>query len=325
MKRALVFVSLLTSIALPTPAAAEPANRAVADSFITLGTQGGPVSSPLRSQPANVLLRNADAYIVDAGDGAVQRLAQAGVSLNTVRAVFLSHLHFDHTSGLGAILALRHQMGVPGVLAVYGPPGTKKLVDHLLLSMEPGAEIGNGYSGDAYKLPQATARAIEITGGSMIELPGIRLTSVQNSHYSFVLGSGEDARYKSLSYRFDMPERSIVYTGDTGPSRAVEQLAAGADLLVVEMMNAEAVLAGLKRQSPTMPPAALARLRRHLVEHHVSAAQVGELASRAKVKRVVITHIAPAVVTVEQDADYKRNIAWQYRGPVEIADDLDRF
>lgn len=313
------FASLPVSTMAETPSSASP------NSFITLGTQGGPVSSPHRSQPANVLIRGPDAYIVDAGDGAVQRLAQAGLSLNSVRAVFLSHLHSDHTAGLGAILALRHQMGVPGVLAVYGPPGTQKLVDHLLLSMEPGAEIGNGYPGVAYTPPQATARAIEIAGGETTELPGIRVTSVQNSHYSFAPASPEDAKYRSLSYRFDMPERSIVYSGDTGPSTAVEQLATGADLLIVEMMNADAVLSSLKVVAPNMPPSAREGLRRHLVGHHVSAEQVGELASRARAKRVVITHISPAVVTDEQDAAYKTDIAKRFRGAVEIANDLDRF
>ena len=64
---------------------------------------------------------------------------------------------------------------------------------------------------------------------------------------------------------------------------------------------------------------------RHLAAHHLSPEQVGELASRARVGRVVITHIVPGNMTAEQQARYRAGIAQHYRGPIRFADDLDRF
>ena len=56
------------------------------------------------------------------------------------------------------------------------------------------------------------------------------MTAASNSHYTFSPGSAEVAKFVSLSFRFDAPDRSIVYTGDTGPSENVERLARNADL-----------------------------------------------------------------------------------------------
>src|SRR3954466_6083356 len=68
--------------------------------FIVLGTASGPNSEAARAQPANALTIGGQVYLVDAGDGAVAQLAKANLRLAAVRAVFLSHLHFDHTGGM---------------------------------------------------------------------------------------------------------------------------------------------------------------------------------------------------------------------------------
>ena len=322
-----VAVALTMSHAVVGAAAQQPpsAPPTVAAEFVTLGTQGGPLPSAERSQPANVLVRGPDAYVVDAGDGTVQRLAAAGIRLNRVRAVFLSHLHWDHVGGLQAVLGLRYQTNVPGVLTVYGPPGTQRLVDGLVASMQPGSEAGYGIPGARRIPPEDTVRVVELRDGGRAELPGIAVTAAENSHYSFAPGSPEAERYKSLSFRFDMPERSIVYTGDTGPSADVERLAAGADVLVSEMIDLPATLDNVARVSPAMPPELREGMARHLADHHLSPVQVGEFAARAGVGRVVVTHLVPGRMTAEQEASYRAGIAQYYRGPVQFAADLDRF
>jgi ribonuclease BN (tRNA processing enzyme) len=316
------------SMSLPAIGAAAqepPTASPAAAEFITLGTQGGPLPSAERSQPANVLVRGPDAYVVDAGDGTVQRLTGAGIRLNRVRAVFLSHLHWDHSAGLQAILGLRYQTNAPGRLIVYGPPGTQRLVDGLVASMQPGSEAGYGIPGARRIPPEDTVGVVELRDGGHVELPGISVTAAENSHYSFPAGSPEAERYKALSFRFDMPERSIVYTGDTGPSANVERLAAGADLLVSEMIDLPATLDNIARNSPGMPASVREGMTRHLAAHHLTPGQVGELAARAGVRRVVVTHLVPGNMTAEQKAAYLAEIARNFGGAVEIADDLDRF
>ncbi len=323
MTKPVVFLApLVALLALSgTPAAATDR-----DTFITLGTHGGPVPEAKRSEPANALIVDRAVYLVDAGDGAAEQLAKAGLSLQALKAVFISHLHFDHTGGLFAVLGLRHQTNAPGKLKIYGPPGIKETVDGLLAAIRPGAVSGYGVPGEEIIPPKDTVEVIEIRDGAHVSLDGFTVTAAENSHYSFPPGSDMDKRFDSLSFRFDLPDRSIVYTGDTGPSDAVTALAKGADVLVSELIDAEVANSivvpadgtdAQKKRSQVM--------KQHLSTHHLTPEQVGKMAAEAKVGRVVITHLVASRRPDVSTDSYVAEIRKSYSGPVEIADDLNRY
>ena len=91
------------------------------------------------------------------------------------------------------------------------------------------------------------------------------------------------------------------------------------------MIDLAATLENVARNSPDMPAPVREGVSRHLAAHHLSPVQLGELASRAGVGRIVVTHIVPGSMTAGQEASYRAGIAQHYGGPVEFADDLDRF
>lgn len=283
------------------------------------------MSSADRSQPANALVTGEGSILVDAGDGAVQQLAKSGISVTQVRAVFLSHLHFDHTGGLAALLGLRQQLRVKGRLPIYGPPGTKDFIEGLVSAMRPASEAGYGIPGQAFEDPATTVEVVELVDRQAVQLPGVLVNARQNTHYSFPPGSEMDRRFKALSLRFDLADRSIVYTGDTGPSTAVEELAKGADLLVSELIDEEATIAGVRRMSPNADPAQIRMIVEHLTSHHLTPADVGRLAKVAGVKQVVVTHLAGDRPTGRDIARYRAGIKATFPGSVTIARDLEQF
>lgn len=309
-------------LCVTTPAAA--GDDARPNRFITVGTKGGPVLDPARGQPANALLVGDDAWLIDAGDGAASRLAAAGVSLRDLDGVFISHIHFDHTAGLAAVIGLRYQTNAPGALTIYGPPGTREMVDGLLAFMAPMARSGYGLDGATYIDPAETVDVIEIRDGARIALDGVTVTAAENTHYSFAKGSALDEQFDSLSLRFDLADRSIVYSGDTGPSAALEKLAKGADILFVEMIDPQKTIDVLRKTSPDLPPAVFEDMIQHLSAHHLTTREIGKMAARAKVKKVVVTH----VVVGEGDppvAPYIDEIRDLFDGDVAVAEDLDQF
>ena len=165
----------------------------------------------------------------------------------------------------------------------------------------------------------------ELRDGGSVEIAGMSVSARNNSHYSFEAGSNLASRFESLSFRFDLPGRSIVYTGDTGPSTAVEELAAGADLLVAEMMDVDGTIAAIRRNNPNMPEAVSRGIEQHLRNHHLLPKDVGEMAARAGVGAVVVTHFAGRERGDPGHFEYLREIAEQFDGPVVIANDMDVF
>lgn len=303
------------------------ASAEVADAgrWVTLGTVAGPVASPTRSQPANLLVVGGQNILVDVGDGTAGQLAKFGLRTAQVDAVFISHLHWDHTGGLGALLGLRAQTNSPPNLKIYGPPGTEELVAGLIASMVPGATAGYGVPGAPRADLNELTEVIELRDQNSVDIAGMNVSMRNNTHYSFDPGSVLADQFESLSFRFDLPGRSIVYTGDTGPSKAVEELAAGADLLVAEMMDVADTITEVRRDNPNMPEPVARGIEQHLSNHHLLPSDVGEMAARAGVGAVVVTHFAGRERGDPAHFEYLREIAEHFDGPVVIANDLDTF
>jgi ribonuclease BN (tRNA processing enzyme) len=290
--------------------------------WTTLGTMSGPIASPDRSQPSNLLWNNKHAILIDAGDGAAEQLAKAGHALIDVDAIILTHLHIDHTGGLSAIIGMRYQQHIPGALNIYGPPGTGQLVDGILASEKPLLDLDAASNPQVAQLVPGKTAVVEIIDGEQFSVDDVKITATENSHYGFKIGSANYKAYQSLSYRFDMSDRSIAFTGDTGPSDAVQALAKGVDLLVSEITSPDADLAALKAERPDLPFIAYPVLKNHFEEQHLTADAVGKLAAGAGVGSVVTTHDPIPDNLIPQA---RAAIASHYDGPVAFAKDLDNF
>ncbi len=318
LARALLGLALIA--AAPGVSAAE---------WVTLGTGGGPLTRLQRAQPANALVVDGAVYLFDTGDGVQRQLAAAGLQAAKVKAIFLSHHHYDHNGGLGPLLVSRWLFNTYSPLPVVGPPGTVAMVAGLAAAFRATELAPITIGGPPKPAIGATAAPKDLPAD--LAAPAlvysddkVRVFAVANDHYHFAPGSEEARQARSYAYRVDANGRSVVYTGDTGPSKRVEALAAGADLLVSEVIDLAAMRDVLSRAAD-LPKAALGPMMAHMEQDHLTPAEVGKLATAAKVKAVVLTHIAPGLDDQVDPAALKAGVAAHFRGSVEVADDLDRF
>lgn len=280
-----------------------PGSAAGGVSLLLLGTQGGPEAIPGRAGIASLVTVSGRHYLVDAGEGLVQQLARAEVPATAVRTVLLTHLHDDHTVGLGALASFKYTFGEPK-LELIGPPGTSRLAAGLLAFATLNAEI----RGAERQRPPLKSAILgkEVRPGIVLDDGVVKVTAAENTHYSFAPNSPASSN-KSYSYRFEAPGRVIVFTGDTGPSAAVEKLAKGADILVAEMVTAVDIA--------RVPP----NVVEHMLHEHLNPTEVGKLANAAGAKKLVISHYRTAT-----DADVAE-IRRHYAGEIVLGMELDRF
>jgi len=299
--------------------------------ILFLGTAGGPPLRLYRSEPSTLLIVDGRAYLIDCGIGTMRRMLQAGVKSEQVRTIFFTHLHGDHDLGLADVMAndfFRQSVtGRPEPIDIYGPPQTKELVDaafhFITVGFRPFENLPQPNDG-AYQSPFVTHEFDR--GGVVFQDDKIRVTAAENSHYA-LMPPQRRGQFRSYSYRIETPHGVIVFTGDTGPSEAVERLARGADVLVAEANNGlpEEVAkstAAMAAQSHWSPEQARA-FRAHFEVEHLDTHEVGQLAAKAEVKAVLLDHYVPQN-KAEQAADVT-SVRSSFSGPVFAPDDLDRY
>jgi len=267
--------------------------------LITLGTSAGPPPRAHRAQSCNLLTVNGSHYVIDAGDGVARRLAQAGISVREIGTVFITHHHDDHTAGLGTLLSVAWDQNRTHPIHVYGPPRTEELVKAAVQYFNISAEIRMADGGRTIPLARVFF-GHDVGTGVVYQDANIKVTAVENSHFAFHEGPAA-GKHKSYAYRFETPDRLIVFTGDTGASDAVTELAKGADLLVSETSSCQSRMEEMADDGrwQAMSPAERAGIMRQMTQGHMTLEEIGTMAASANVKTVVLSHL-----THKRDGDY---------------------
>lgn len=213
---------------------------------------GSSGSFPGPGNPASCYLVTAGAtrVVLDLGNGALGALASY-LSLDDVDAVLLSHLHADHCLDLCPYYVYRryHPDGRRPRLPVYGPAGVAaRLARAYDLDPEPGMTGEYDFR--------------EWTDGQTVHIGELSVTVTQVVH-----------PVTSYAMRLEHHGRSLVYSGDTAPSTALADLAAGADLLLAEASFHEG--------------------RDDVPELHMTGRQAAATATKAGATRLVLTHLPP--------------------------------
>lgn len=287
--------------AQPQAQAQRQASRA---ELVLLGT-GMPRPNPEASGPATAVVLGDRLFLFDAGPGVMRQLAAAGLSIKGATAVFVTHLHSDHTLGLPDLIFTSWVMGRQKPMAVYGPHGLRAMTDHITAAWREDITIRT----DGLEREVAggwKVKVREIAAGVVYDSGGVRVTAIPVDH-----GDWKEA----YGYRIDAGGRSFVISGDTRSSAALRAAARGADVLVHEAYP-ELRLAPEDRPGGENWPA-------YMKAFHTSDVEVGALAAAAGVKQVVLHHLVRMNGTDEElIAGVRRG---GFKGPVVVGKDLQRF
>ena len=152
-----------------------------------------------------------------------------------------------------------------------------------------------------------------------------RVTVIENTHFAFPNVEPHTQNFGSLSFRFDTPTKSIAFTGDTGPSKNVEKLFNGTDILISEIVDIELSISQFKSKFPQMEERQADNFAKLLKEHHLTPENVGLLAKNSHAGLVVLTHFVAPNASSTDYFRFKEIIARSFSGNVALANDLDTF
>lgn len=277
--------------------AAPPATRVV-----LLGTKGGPTPSAFRAPASVAIVTGGRLYLIDCPNGVAGQLAKAAIRLDQLSHVFVTHNHSDHVVDAGSLLVLAWGSGLKSSVTLHGPPPLRQIVDLSLAASSYDIAVRTREEGRPPLLPLIHVQ--ERTAAGLVHQDGqVRVTSAAVDHYTVK---------PAFAYRFETPTRSVVISGDTTYSENLVRLARGADLLIHEAMYLPGVdqLAGDN-----------ASLKQHLLRSHSTTEQVGLVAARAGVKKLVLSHLVPAFPSITDDM-WLEGVRKNFSGEAIVGRDL---
>ncbi|MFE0420508.1 MBL fold metallo-hydrolase [Streptomyces tendae] len=276
---------------------------------VTLTGTGVPFPSAERAGPG-VLVSHDDVHLqIDAGRSTLMRLAQAGIGAHQLSALLVTHLHSDHVSDVADLAHSRwvqdhlHGTGPLPVVAADGhAPG---FVERVLAANEYDVQV---------RVEHVQKRPPEVTG-HWFDLPDTP-AEVWRSPCGRVGVEAVRVRHEpveqAVGYRITTPDGVVVVSGDTRVCEEVAALSAGADVVVHEACR-QSVLAEFVRGTPFET----------IFSYHSDTLALGEMAERAGVPHLVLTHLIPEPTTPEQVAEYEAEVRQGgFTGRVSVGHDL---
>ncbi|OOG66170.1 MBL fold metallo-hydrolase [Rhodanobacter sp. B04] len=296
----------LAAFACPFPLFARASAPAARSRLILLGTAGGPTPKADRSAPANAIVVDGVIYVIDCGNGVARQMVKAGLDLGAIRNVFITHQHSDHNADYGNLLLLAWAGPLHSRVDTWGPPPLKEMTRLFLQMNHYDIRIRMADEGRP-SLARLIVPHELTTPGMVMQDARVKVTAVLVQHPPV---------RPAFAYRFDCPDRSIVFSGDTRPSENLVALARGADVLVHEVMY----LPALDKLIATEPNAS--RLREHLLASHTTTEQVGRIAADAGVKTLVLSHFVPGGYPPIPDEVWRDAVTPHFKGRLIVGHDL---
>ncbi len=273
--------------------------------IVFLGTKGGPRVGLAPSNPANLVMVNDTPFVIDCGMGVSHQLVSAGVPVDTVKYIFISHHHSDHNLEYGNLVYNAWVAGLSKPIHSFGPQGIEAMTKTFweLNKFDVETRIDDEGRPDPRKLLIAK----DITDdGLVLQTSDVKVTAFRTPHPPIT---------DNFAYKFETPDGVIVFSSDTAYNPKLAEFAKGADVLVHEALYVPGVDRLVARAKNG------ATLKKHLLDSHTTVEDVGRIADAANVKVLVLSHLVPGDLGVA-DENWIDEAKKTFKGRIILAKDL---
>lgn len=282
-----------------------------------LGTNGPPHVGH-RFGPSQVISDGEVRLLIDTGWGSTLRLFQAAMPPQTIDAVFITHLHSDHTTDMADFLVMRWVGGITTPIPIYGPVGTKRMVEGFQQAMEADTSYRLAHHGEKLWSGGLAADITEFEAG---------VEPVEIARYGKIAVQAYEVDHfpvkPAYGFRFEAEGKTIAISGDTNPCDGLRNGAKDADILVCDSMNVQ-LMQALEAQLRNGGNAVQASLLEDAHDYHAPVSAMAELAQEAGVKHLLLSHILPPVGEAQAPM-FIAGLDQVFKGKITVGKDLERY
>ena len=281
---------------------------------------GSPMPDEKRGGPCTLVLAGKRMFVFDAGNASSRNIGRMGFVHGRIEAIFLTHFHSDHIDGLGELMLQRWVSASNAApVPVHGPAGVENVVAGFMQAYAQDQRYRVAHHGEA-TMPSSGfgGKALPFT----LDAQG-RALLLKDADLEIVAFAVDHAPvHPAVGYRITYKGRSVVLSGDTKKSAAVQRAAAGADLLVHEAMSTP-LMAILQAGAGQAGRPKLRQLMLDIIDYHSTPEQAAQTARDAGVRYLLLNHIAPPLPLPGLEKAFLGDASSIYAGPIRVGADGD--
>jgi ribonuclease Z len=277
---------------------------------------------PNRAGPCAAVIAGGQFVLFDAGPASWRVVDRLNLPTAKLSAVVITHLHSDHIGGLGEAIEQSWINGRAAPLNVYGPPGIDDVVNGFALVYRHDVGYRVAHHGPAAMPPEAASAVAHIipppTGTDrfpVFEANGLVVEAFRVDHAPIDFAYG---------YRVSYRGRIVVISGDTKPCESVVVNAKDADLLLHEALARSLTERASQIAKDTGKPR-MSQLVHDIGGYHSTPVEAAQVAQKAGVHELVLTHIFPPVGNALARHLFLEGAADAYSGKLVLGEDGMRF
>lgn len=286
-----------------------------------IGTGDPEVEMQSVRRPSSLALLYKDQFMVfDAGEGAIQTMAALGLPYEQLDKAFITHWHSDHFAGLPQVINASWVHGRKMPFVVYGPYGAERIVKALNSAYELDtlfrASTMDGLLDPSLARGQAKEFVTDQEGLVVYESEDLKVSAFLVDHSPVV---------PAIGYVIACRGRKIVISGDTRVVSTLEQHCQGADVLISEAASHKLIEEEIERDTRAGRTGSV-KFTRDVKKYHADTLELAQMAERAGVPNLILTHFVPAIGTTRDAiAEFTAGMSAFYKGRLWAANDGDHL